>query len=66
MRISKRQIMIYMAMNGQQIKTLAGKIGLQSTNLSTILTRGTCRPETAAKIAEGLGVTVMDIVEEKT
>ena len=66
MRISKRQIMIYMAMNGQQIKTLAGKIGIQANNLSTILTRGTCRPETAAKIAEGLGVTVMDIVEEET
>ena len=64
MRISKRQIMIYMAMNGQQIKTLAKKIGLQANNLSTILTRGTCRPETAAKIADGLGVTVMDIVEE--
>lgn len=65
MRISKRQIKNYMAMNGLQVKDLAKKMGTQPNNLSTILTRGTCRPETAARIADGLGVTVMDIVEEE-
>ncbi len=65
MEISKRQIKIYMAMNGLQVKELAAKMGMQGNNLSTVLTRGTCRPETANRIAQALGVTVMDIVKEE-
>lgn len=65
MQINKRQVKIYMAMNGLTTKALAERMGTQPNNLSTVLTRGTCRPETAARIADGLGVTVMDIIEEK-
>lgn len=64
MRICKQQILVYMAMNNFNMKHLAQKIDMQANNLSTILSRGTCRPETAARIAEGLGVTVMDIIKE--
>lgn len=65
MRISKRQVRIYMAMNGLTVKALAERMDTQANNLSTVLTRGTCRPETANRIATALGVTVMDIIEEK-
>lgn len=65
MHINKRQVKIYMAMNGLTTKALAARMGTQANNLSTVLTRGTCRPETANRIATALGVTVMDIIEEK-
>lgn len=34
-------------------------------NLSTILRRGSCEPATAGKLANGLGVSVSEIVKEK-
>lgn len=64
MHISKRQIKIYMALNGLTTKVLANRMNTQANNLSTVLTRGTCRPETAGRIAKALGVDVADIIEE--
>lgn len=64
MHISKRQIKIYMALNGLTTKALANRMNTQANNLSTVLTRGTCRPETAGRIAKALGVDVADIIEE--
>ncbi len=65
MEISKRKIKVLMAMQGLTTKDLAAKMGMQGNNLSTILTRGTCRPETAAKLAKGLGVDVREIIKEE-
>lgn len=64
MHISKRKIKIYMALNGLTTKVLANRMNTQANNLSTVLTRGTCRPETAVRIAKALGVDVADIIEE--
>ena len=62
MQISNRKIKIHMAINGMIITTLAAKIGMAPQNLSTVLVRGTCRPETAMRIATALGVTIKDII----
>ena len=39
------------------------KIRMKPQNISNILSRGTCLPVTAARIADGLGVAVTDIME---
>lgn len=62
MDFDKRKIKVCMALNGLTTKALAEKIGMQANNLSTVLTRGTCRPETAMRIVTALGVTIKDII----
>ena len=64
LEISKRKIKVLMAQQGLTTKDLAAKMNAQPNNVSTILTRGTCRPETAARIANALGVSVTEIVKE--
>ncbi len=65
MEISKRKIKVLMAMQGLTTKALAEKMGMQGNNLSTILTRETCRPETAGKLASALGVDIREILKEE-
>lgn len=65
MRIDKRQIHIYLAEQKLTVKSLAERIGMKPQNLSNIVTRGSCKPVTAGRIADGLGVTVSDIVKEE-
>ena len=65
MEISKCKIKILMAKQGLTTKALAERMNTQANNLSTILTRGTCRPETAIRIAVALGVTVQEIIKEE-
>lgn len=65
MEISKRKIKILMGMQCLTTKALAEKMGMQGNNLSTILTRGTCRPETARKLASALGVDIREIIKEE-
>lgn len=43
---------------------LADLCGVSRQNVSTIMTRGTCLPKTAGKIAKGLGVDVTEIMED--
>lgn len=64
MKISKRQIQFYMAEKKLTMTALAGAAGMSRQQLSVIMAKGTCTPLSAGKIADGLGVTVMDIVEE--
>lgn len=64
MKISKRQIQFYMAEKKMTMTALAGASGMSRQQLSVIMAKGTCTPVSAGKIADGLGVTVMDIVEE--
>lgn len=65
MKISNRKIKTLMAMQALTTKALAERMNTQANNLSTVLTRGTCRPETAIKIADALGVSVAAIVKEE-
>lgn len=65
MRISKQNILIAMANAETNITKLAERIGMKPQNLSTILSRGSCRPETAKKIAAGLGIDVQEIIKEE-
>lgn len=64
MQISKQAIQFLMAEQKLTAKKLAEKIGMMPQNLSGILSRGSCQPVTAARIAEGLGVPVSEIVKE--
>lgn len=64
MKISNRKIKTLMAMQALTTKALAERMNTQANNLSTVLTRGTCRPETAIRIADALGVSVAEIVKE--
>lgn len=65
MRISKWSIQFYMAEKKLTVKSLADRIGMMPQNLSNIINRGSCKPITAGRIADGLDVTIMDIIEEK-
>lgn len=65
MKISNRKIKTLMAMQALTTKALAERMNTQANNLSTVLTRETCRPETAIKIADALGVSVAEIVKEE-
>lgn len=65
MHLDRRKIKIHMATNGLTVKSVAEKIGMMPQNLSNVLTRGTCRLVTAGKIAEGLGVSVAEIMKEE-
>ena len=64
MEISKRKIKNLMATQALSVKALAERMNTQANNLSTVLTCATCRPETAVKIADALGVSVREIIEE--
>lgn len=64
MQISKQAIQFFMAEQKLTAKKLAEKIDMMPQNLSGILSRGSCQPVTAARIAEGLGVPVRKIMRE--
>lgn len=65
MKISKQRIQLYLAEQNLTAKALAEKIGMMPQNLSGILSRGACQPVTAARIANGLGVSVAEIMKEE-
>lgn len=64
MEISKHKIKVIMAKQGLTTKALAERMNTQSNNLSTILMRETCRPDTATRIADALGVQLEEIIKE--
>lgn len=66
MKISKKNIQIYLADQKMSMKQLAAKIDMMPQNLSAVLNRGSCNPTTAARIAEGLGVDVTAIMKEES
>lgn len=65
MKISNSKIKNLMALQALTTKALAEKMNTQANNLSTILTRGTCRPETAIRISDALGVTLAEIIKQE-
>lgn len=65
MRIDANKIKIILAERGMTRAALAAASGLSRQSVSTILTRGTCEPKTAGKIAKALGIPVVEIMKEE-
>lgn len=64
MKIDANKIKMFLAERGLTRAAYAELCGISRQNISTILTRGTCEPRTAGKLAKGLGVPVSEIVKE--
>lgn len=62
MRISKQKIEVLMVKQCLTVSQLAERIGVSRQNLSTIKNRGTCNPQTAARICGGLGCEIDEII----
>ena len=62
MDISTTKINLLRAERELTVTELAKRSGISRQNISTIVRRGTCNPQTAAKLAAGLGVPVADII----
>lgn len=64
MKIDVNKIKLILAEREMTRSALAALCGISRQNISTILTRGTCEPKTAGKLARGLGIPVDEIVKE--
>ena len=64
MKISTNKIDYLVAGKGLSGKALAEKAGVSPQTLSVIRGRGTCSPETGAKLATALGVDIFEIIAE--
>lgn len=64
MRIDVNKVKIILAEREMTRSALAALCGISRQNISTILTRGTCEPKTAGKLAKGLGIPVDELVKE--
>lgn len=64
MKVNAHKIKLILAEMDMTRTDLAAKCGISRQNISTILTRGTCAPKTAGRLAKGLGVPLTEIVEE--
>ena len=65
MKIDANKIKMFLAERGLTRAAYAELCGISRQNISTILTRGTCEPRTAGKLAKGLGVPVSEIIKEE-
>lgn len=65
MKISRHKFELLLAEKELSIIRLAELSGISRQNVSTIKQRGTCNPATAAKLARGLGVPVVELVEQE-
>lgn len=64
MKISKQKIEILMVKGGLNASQLSERMGVSRQAFSTIKNRGSCNPQTAAKLCAGLGCTIDEITEE--
>lgn len=65
MNISKDRIQYIMAEKKMTMTSLAAASGMCRQQISVIMAKGTCTPSSAGKIAEGLGVSVTNIMREE-
>jgi len=65
MKISRSKIEILLAEKSLTKTALSEICGISRQNLSTIILRGTCAPKTAVKLANGLEVSVTEIIKEE-
>ena len=66
MRIDSIKIKLLMAEQGLNQNELAEKCSISRQNISLTLSRGTCHPVKAAKLANALGVSVREIIKEES
>lgn len=64
MKINKSKLEIAMARSELNRNTLAEKADMPVPTVCNVLTRGTCKPATAGKIAKALNVDVTEILED--
>lgn len=64
MVLDSHKVNLWLANKGMTKTELAQKCGISCTGLCNVLVRGRCNPVTAGKIANGLGVSVEEIVKE--
>lgn len=66
LKLDRTQIDVALANAGvPSYSQLAQRIGCSAQNLSVILNRGRCKPVTAGKIAQALGVPVDSIIKKE-
>ena len=65
MRIDSIRIKLLMAERGINQNGLAEKCDISRQNISLTLSRGTCHPTKATKLANALGVSVREIIKEE-
>lgn len=65
MKIDSRKIKLILAEKGMTRTVLSERCGLSRQSISTIMGRGTCSVVSAGKLAQGLGVPVLEIVKEE-
>lgn len=66
MKIDRTKLDIAIANAGlSSYRHLAERVGCSAQNLSVILSRGSCKPVTAGKIAQALGVPVESIIRKE-
>lgn len=65
MKLDKKKLEIAMARAKLNRDTLAVKSGLPHPTVCTVYSRCTCKPATAGRIAEALGVDVTEILAEE-
>ncbi|MGL4947883.1 MAG: helix-turn-helix domain-containing protein, partial [Mycoplasma sp.] len=64
-KINKFKFQIALVMQGLNQTEFAKKIGISRSGLSSIVNGKSCHPKTAAKIANGLGVDLLEIIKEE-
>lgn len=64
MDIDREQIELLLAKADMSKKTLAARSGLTGNGIRLILYRGSCKPDSAGKLAKGLGVPVELIIKK--
>lgn len=65
MKLDKVKVKLAMATRGYNNSKLAEQTGIQRQNISTLLNRGTCRPETVVRIARALEIDPETIVKKE-
>ncbi|MGL4547190.1 helix-turn-helix domain-containing protein, partial [Eubacterium aggregans] len=63
MRIDKSKFQIALGKAGLNQTEFSEKISMSRGNLSTIINGKSCQPKTAAKIANGLGMDLLEIIK---
>ena len=65
MKINSKKINVLLAEERINQTKLAERSGILRQNVSTIIRRGTAEPKTVGKLAQGLGVSVADIIRKE-
>lgn len=63
MKLSKMKLNLSMARAKMNLYDIAVKADMSTNTLSAVFQRCSCKPATAGKIAEALGVDVTEIIE---